>query len=133
MLLCYCLNIAQQIIDDWLKDDLGVVNYTDTSSNTTLLPLSQKRVKVKTCHKRAHNTVNDNSLVLPTEWSGDLEKTDYITGMDFVNTDISQCVEQVMAGMYTRPVEHDVLRMVESQQTVSNPVITMEMRHEQVT
>lgn len=114
-----------------MKDDLGAVKYGD--DNEPSIPLSQNRTKTtRTCHKRSGNKTNDHLLVSSTEWNGALENTDYITGMDFVNTDISYCVEQVMAGMYMQPVEHDVVKMIESQRTTSNPAITMEMRHKQV-
>ena len=107
-------------------------------SSTPPGPLLQHSIKtIKSRNKRAkHETLsqpyNCDQLALPQEWNGDLENTDYITGMDFVNTDISQCVEQVMAGMYTQPVERDVVKMIESQPATSNPAVTMEMRHKQV-
>ena len=96
---------------------------------------SQNRVKTQSKHaksKAVRQLNNDDPLALSKEWNGGLESKDYISGMDFVNTDISHCVEQVMAGMYTHPVEHDVLKMMESQPTTSNPAVTMEMRHKQV-
>ena len=128
------MTVAQEIIDEWLKDDIGVVKYGDGTA--PLIPLAQNRTKTtnsrsKRSNSKAHDQLAQDSL-LSTEWNGDSESTDYITGMDFVNTDISRCVEQVMAGMYTQPVEHDVWRMIESQQMTSNPAITMEMRHKQV-
>lgn len=128
--------LAQQIIDYWLRDDLGGANYGDGNSppHAPPDPLLQNR---KGRNKRVNNKTvrqpyNEDLVGLPKEWNGDLENTDYITGMDFVNTDISHCVEQVMAGMYTQPVERDVLKMIESQPAISNPAITMEMRHKQV-
>ena len=129
------MTIAQQIIDEWLKDDTGVVKYGDATA--PLIPLAQNRTKTtnsrsKRSNSKAHDQLALDSLLVSTEWNGDSESTDYITGMDFVNTDISRCVEQVMVGMYAQPVEHDVLRMIESQQMTSNPTITMEMRHKQV-
>ena len=127
-----CLTVAQQIIDEWLKDD----KYGDGMAPS--IPLVQNRTKTTNSRSKRSNSKTrdqldqDSVLVSSTEWNGDSSSTDYITGMDFVNTDISRCVEQVMAGMYTQPVEHDVLKMIESQQTTSNPAITMEMRHKQV-
>ena len=131
VLSCYCLNIAQQIIDEWLKEDTEVVKYGDVNAPSTVL--AQNRVKTtRSRNKRLKTCDLDDLLVSHTNWNGDLENTDYITGMDFVDTDISDCVQQVMAGMYTQPLECDVVKMIESQQATSNPAITMEMRHKQV-
>ena len=118
-----------------MKDDLGAVDYGGGNTPPSLVQNSIKTIKSR--NKRAknktiHQPYSDDILALPKEWNGDLEKTDYITGMDFVNTDISHCVEQVMAGMYTQPVERDVVKMIGSQPAISNPAITMEMRHKQV-
>ena len=135
-MLCWCLTTAQQIIDEWLKDDIGAVKYGDSIAPS--IPLTQKRTKTANTHSKRSNSrthdrlSRDDLLVSSTEWNGDSGGTDYITGMDFVNTDISRCVEQVLAGMNTQPLEHDVLKMIEGQQTSTNPAITMEMRHKQV-
>ena len=134
-LIHLCL-LAQQIIDDWLKDDLGTTNYEGSNSPPHVPPSpllhNRKSRNKRAKNKTVHQPYNEDLLALPKEWNGDLESTDYITGMDFVNTDISHCVEQVMAGMYTQPVERDVLKMIESRPATSNPAITMEMRHKQV-
>lgn len=123
--------IAQQIIDDWLKDDnLGAVRYKDGGAPSSSLP--QYRVKTRKGSNESSTDKSFSQLHNVDPLGVDFENTDYITGMDFVNTDISRCVEQVMAGMYTQPVEHDVLKMIKSHQTVNNPAITMEMRHKQV-
>ena len=108
-----------------------MVKYGDVNAPSTVL--AQNRVKTtRSRDKRSKTCDLDNLLVSHTNWNGDSENTDYITGMDFVDTDISDCVQQVMAGMYTQPLECDVVKMIESQQATSNPAITMEMRHKQV-
>ena len=135
MYMCYyiAVRIAQQIIHDWLKDDSVAVNYEGGYTPPELPTQNRVKTKSKRAKNKAFKQLNNGDLsALPKEWNGDLESRDYISGMDFVNTDISHCVEQVMAGMYTHPVEHDVLKMMESEPTTSNPAVTMEMRHKQV-
>lgn len=130
------MTIAQQIIDEWLKDGLGAVKYehSDAPPQSTRERVNTARRPNKESRNKTIDRLHNNDLLTSsTEWNGDSENTDYISGTDFVNTDISHCVEQVMAGMFTRPLDSDILKMTESNwPTASNPAITMEMRHKQV-
>ena len=115
------------MIDRWLKNGSGGSDIEPTIPQVTRNG-ARKRLQSKRL------ATGWNGMTDTTTWDGDRDMgMDYISEMDFVNTDISQCVDTVMAGMYTQPLERDVLRMIERDQQVStNPAITMEARHKQV-
>ena len=112
------------MIDKWLKDSSGGRYGSDIEPTIPLASSNGARKR-----QRSKHVATGRNGVTDTTGMG----LDYISGMDFVNTDISQCVDTVMAGMYTQPLEHDVLRMIDRDQQVStNPAVTMEARHKQV-
>jgi len=122
--------LAQQVIDRWLKDSRGESYSKDIEPTIPLVSRNGARKRLRS----KHVTTGWNGVTDGTTWDGDRDMgMDYISEMDFVNTDISRCVDTVMAGMYTQPLEHDVLKMIErDQQASTNPAITMEARHKQV-
>jgi len=115
------------VIDRWLKNGSGG---SDVEPTIPLVSRNGARMRLQS----KHLATGWNGVTDATTWDGDRDMgMDYISEMDFVNTDISQCVDTVMAGMYTQPLERDVLRMIERDQQIStNPAITMEARHKQV-
>ena len=118
------------MIDRWLKDSSA--GRYDSDIEPTIPVARSKGARKRPRSKQVATGWNGMSDLSTTTWDGDMGM-DYISGMDFVNTDISQCVDTVMTGMYTQPLERDVLRMIERDQQVStNPTITIEARHKQV-